>query len=198
MLIKKILIFLFLFCFLFAAGFYITKENKNKINAPKFEGIMAINPTDYQNLIAPNSAALKGLLKKIHSLPEAYYFVRDFIEYFPMVPDADVEYTVTNKVGSCIGKAVLLVSLYRALGVKADDLRIVTGVIRINNELIDHAWVEVRINNVWYQQDTTNLLGKFEFNQFPNRLYSKIYCTKENFCFNETGFAVISQLNLMK
>ncbi len=196
MLIKKILAILFMLSLIFISGLYLIKERKSKINS--FEGIMAINPQEYQSLIDPDNSMLKPVLKKIKSVKEAYYFVRDFIDYFPMVADASVDFTLENRVGSCIGKAVLLASLYRALGVEDKDLRIVTGEIRLKNDFIEHAWVEIKINNCWYQQDTTNLIGKFDFDEFPDRLYSKSFCQKEGFCFNQTGFAVISQLNLMR
>lgn len=196
MLIKKILIFLF-GIYILLGGWHLISERKNNSNQ-NFEGILTIKPDDYQYQINPDVPELKPLLNKIHTLPEAFYYVRDFIGFFPMVTDISIKTTLTNKYSSCLGKSILLASLYRALGIDKEDLRIVVGQIKIQNEIIDHSWVEVKINDIWYQQDTTDLLGKFEFNQFPNRTYSKIFCSRENFCFNETGFAVVSQLNLLK
>ncbi|MCX7990590.1 MAG: transglutaminase domain-containing protein [Proteobacteria bacterium] len=196
MLIKKILILTFVFSILIFGGWKLIKFEKN--TDAKFEGILVFKPVDYQSLISPDSPDLKPVIKKIRSLPEAYYFVRDFIGFFPMVSDTSIKTTLSNKYSSCMGKAILLASLYRALGIGKDDLRIMVGQIKMGNEIIDHSWVEVKINNVWYQQDTTDLLGKFEFDQFPDRTYSKIFCSRENFCFNETGFAVVSQLNLLR
>jgi len=86
--------------------------------------------------------------------------VRDFIDYFPMVPDTWVYFTLHNRVGSCLGKSIILTSLYCLFGVRD--------------------------------------LGKFKFDELPNRLYSKAFCEKENFCFNQRGFAIISQLNLIR
>ncbi len=194
LIIKKFLISLFLLLLFLFAGWSTWKKEKNK----GFEGIITIEPVNYQNLITPESPQLKPLLSKITSLPEAYYYVRDFIEFFPMVSDTSIQNTIANRYTNCLGKSILLASLYRALGIEKDDVRIIIGQIKMKGEIIDHSWVEVKIDQTWYQQDTTDLLGKFEFNQFPNRTYSKIFCSRENFCFNETGFAVVSQLNLLQ
>jgi hypothetical protein len=42
------------------------------------------------------------------------------------------------------------------------------------------------------------MLGHFSFSEFPGTRYSATYVMKENFCFNETSFAVVSQLNRMR
>lgn len=196
MLIKKILILTFLGFLVFFSG-WLLYDKKNKESKP-FDGILTISPEEYKYQINPNAPELKVLLKKIQTLPEAFYFVRDFIGFFPMVNDISIQTTLKNKFSNCLGKAVLLASLYSSLGVDKDDVRIMIGQFRVQNEIIDHSWVEVKINGVWYQQDTTDLLGRFEYNQFPDRTYSKTFCSRENFCFNETAFAIVSQLNLLK
>lgn len=126
---------------------------------------------------------------------KAYYYVRDFIVFDPSVPVGHPEITIKTRKANCIGKAILLISIYRALNIPKEHLRVVVGELKTKDDIIEHAWVEVKYQNIWFQQDPTDLISLFDFGQFPWRSYYKSFVRKESYCFNDTGFAIISQRN---
>ena len=67
--------------------------------------------------------------------------------------------------------------------------------IALPDRLIDHAWIDLEYNGECLQQDPSGLLGAFEFGQFRGTEFTRFFVQEENFCFNDKGFAVISQLN---
>lgn len=187
---KIIVLFLFFIIFVISLSF-----NVNSKKSLKFENIEVIIPEDYVNLITPNNEEVIRVARKIQDPVKAYYYVRDFIHFDPSIITNRPEVTISLRAGNCISKAVLLVSLYRAMGISESHVRIVIGELHSDKMPIQHAWVDVKYNDIWFQQDPTDLLGIFEFDQFKNRDYFQKFVRIENYCFNDTGFAVVSQRN---
>jgi transglutaminase-like putative cysteine protease len=166
--------------------------------APQFHDIR-INPVEsFPALIEPTDPEVVKLAKQFSSFEEAYNFVHNEISFAPFVPSGPVGGTLKHRTGSCLGKATLLASLYRAMGMAAEDVRIIMGIVVTDQGMADHVWLDLEVNGQCLQQDPSGMIGRFAFAEFPGKRYSKTYAMKETFCFNESDFAVISQLNGMR
>lgn len=149
-------------------------------------------------LITPRDARVLALAVELQDPENAYLYVRDHIADDPSLPALSAGEIITEKQASCLGKAVLLCSLYRAMGVPADDVRVVTGELGYPDAIIDHAWVDMEYEGVCFQQDATDFLGFYTFDQFKGMDYTRRFIRKEGYAFNDKTFAVVSRLNLMK
>ncbi|HSH70224.1 MAG TPA: transglutaminase domain-containing protein [Deferrisomatales bacterium] len=184
----------------FAAGYLVSR-----VAQPVFAGASApppsfhdirVNPVEgYVGLIEPEAPAVVALAASFGSLEEAYQFVSKQIRFAPFVPPGPVEETLRHGVGSCLGKAVLLCSLYRAMGLSPQEVRVFTGLVYTPQGPVDHVWVDLEYQDQCVQQDPSGMLGRFEFYEFPGNRYTDSHVMKEIFCFNDAGFAVVSQLN---
>ena len=165
---------------------------------PTFHDIRVIHPEDFQALIDPEAPELVALARQLGSLEAAYEFVRDRIAFEPSAPANAPAQTLREGRASCLGKAALLVSLFRALGVPAGSVRVVTGQVPLGGSLLDHAWVDLEYGSLCLQLDPTDLLGTHNFMRFPGQEYVRSFVSRELFCFNDEGFAAVSQLNRLR
>lgn len=160
---------------------------------------MIVNHADgFSVLVTPNDSRVKALARQLETPQNAYLYVRDAISFDPALPVEPAGVIADQKRASCIGKAVLLSSIYRAMGMDSTAVRVVTGEVEAGQGIIDHAWVEIEENGECLQQDSTDLLGIFSYNQFKGMAYTDAFIRRENYTFNDKGFAVISRLNMMK
>ena len=134
---------------------------------PSFHDIRVIHPEDFQSLIAPEAPEVVALARQLGSLEAAYDFVRDRIAFEPSAPAGAPAQTLREGRASCLGKATLLASLFRALGVPAGSVRVVTGQVPLGDSLLDHAWVDLEYGSLCLQLDPTDLLGTHDFLRFP-------------------------------
>jgi len=168
------------------------------IPALQFHDLRVNSVESFPALIEPDDPEVVKLAKRFTSYEEAYNFVSHEIKFAPFVPSGPVAATLKHKTGSCIGKATLLASLYRAMGMPAKDVRIIMGIVVTAEGMADHVWLDLEVNGQCLQQDPSGMIGSFAFAAFPARRYSETYAMKETFCFNESDFAVVSQLNSMR
>jgi hypothetical protein len=157
-----------------------------------------IHPEDLRVLIAPEAPDVVALARQLGSLEAAYGFVRDRIAFEPSAPAGAPAQTLREGRASCLGKATLLASLIRALGVPAGSVRVVTGQVSLGGTVADHAWVDLEYGSLCLQLDPTDLLGTHDFLRFPGSEYVRSFVSLENYCFNDEGFAVISPLNRLR
>jgi transglutaminase-like putative cysteine protease len=165
---------------------------------PAFHDIRVTHPEDYRSLIAPEAPEVIALARRLGSIEAAYDFVRDRIAFEPSAPAGAPEQILFDGRASCLGKATVLASLFRALGVPAANVRVVTGQVSLGGTLLDHAWVDLEYGSLCLQLDPTDLLGNHDFLQFPGTEYVRSFVYRENLCFNDEGFAVVSQLNSLR
>lgn len=166
---------------------------------PAFHDYRVMTQEDYTELIDPTDNSVREKAKTLRFPEEGYQFVRDKIAYSAHVAAGDPYLTLKNREGSCLGKAALLASLYRAMGLPRERVRVVVGIVQMpDGRMADHAWVDIEHQGKCYQQDPSLFLGRFEFDEFPNDSFSKLYAMKETFVFNDEEFAIVSQLNMMK
>jgi len=157
---------------------------------------LRINPVQtYVELIDPDDPAVVELAGRFATFQEAYNFVSDEIAFAPFVPPGPVAETLNHGMGSCLGKAVLLCSLYRAMGLPVEDARVVMGLVVTAEGTADHVWIDMEYEGRCLQQDPSGMLGRFGFYDFPGTSYVQRFVMKETFCFNEAGLAIVSQLN---
>ena len=183
---------------LVAIGGGIAALLKEDDGPPRFHDYMVMEAQDYTGLVDPDQKSVRQSAAKLKTFEEAYGFVRDEVRYAPFLAAGKPAETLEKRAASCLGKAALLCSLYRAMGAGPDSVRVVTGIVNTPNGLAEHAWVDMEYKGVCYQQDPSGFLGSFEFGEFGGSSFTSRYVFKENLCFNDMEFGVISQLNRMK
>lgn len=187
--------FIVLITIILVAGVPLAKMSSS---APSFHDIRINTTQSYIDLIEPSDPEIIELSKQFTTIEDAYLFVAKEIRFAPFVPSGPVRETLRHGMGSCIGKAVLLCSIYRAMGVPAEDVRIVVGIVVTENGLADHVWIDMEHDGKCLQQDPSGMLGQFGFYEFPGNGYVDKYVMKEIFCFNDSKLAIVSQLNRMR
>lgn len=168
-----------------------------EISDADFHDIRINSVESFPSLIEPDDPDVVKLAKRFSCYEEAYDFVSNEIKFSPFVPSGPVAGTLKHKTGSCIGKATLLASLYRAMGMPAKDVRIIMGIVVTDQGMADHVWLDLEVDGKCLQQDPSGMIGNFAFADFSGKRYSATYAMKETFCFNESDFAVVSQRNNM-
>ena len=178
-----------------AAGFVGTYEllgGDEDAASTTFHDMQVIDPSEFVGLVDKDVPAVRDLAQRLATPELAYEYVRDAIAYDPALPLAPPARTLSEGRGSCLSKAVLLASVYRAIGMDAADVRVVTGQAYWEAGLIEHAWLEIESGGRCFQQDPTVLFGVFAFDEFLDTAYTRAHVRRELFCFNDRGFAVVS------
>lgn len=162
---------------------------------PSFHDMRINQVHDLVALVDPDAPAVRSLAGRLGTPEAAYAHVRDRIRYVPMAAASSPGDVLRDGAASCLGKATLLCSLYRAMGISARSVRVITGNIALPGRIADHAWLDIEYKGSCLQQDPSGFLGRFEFAQFPRMEFTRAFVVEEDFCFNDEGFAVVSQLN---
>ena len=178
---------------IFAAGYLF--RDREAGSRPAFHDMRVNHIPDLVSLVDHDDPAVRSLAERLGTPEAAYAHIRDRIRYEPMVPGSSPGEILRAGAASCLGKATLLCSIYRAMGIPASDVRLIVGNITVQDRLIDHVWLDLEYKGVCLQQDPSGALGIFEFGQFRGLEFTRFFVQEENFCFNDKGFAVISQLN---
>jgi hypothetical protein len=179
----------------FAAGYTLGDKDP----PPSSFHDMVVNHADSLSaLITSDDRRIRVLAKGLKSPQNAYLYVRDSIAFDPSLPVEPAGVIAEQKRASCLGKAVLLSSIYLAMGMDSDQVRVVTGEVEAGQGILDHAWVEIENEGRCLQQDSTDLLGRFSYDQFKDMAYTNAFIRRESYTFNDKGFAVVSRLNMMK
>lgn len=160
-----------------------------------FHDMRALPPDSFTELVATEAPEIQQLALRLGTPRAAYQFVRDSVRYDPSLPLFPVQETLASGRGSCLSKAVLLASLYRALGMGHEQVRVVAGQTGFEDGPMEHAWLEIESEGRCLQQDPTTLLGSFKFDEFPGTSFSRKYIRRELFCFNDQGLAIVSLSN---
>lgn len=163
-----------------------------------FHDVIVNDPRDLIRLITPNDKRIMALAAELKTPENAYTFVQDRIINFAAEPARSAGDILAAGKASCMGKAILLCTLYRAMGIPASDVRVIAGEVDIPGSIVDHAWLEMEYKGKDIQQDPSNVLGTFSFAQFQESTYVQVFIRDEEFVFNDQQFAVVSQLNRMK
>ncbi len=179
----------------FSTGFILGEKMTTR--QLDFADMRVNHALEYKKLIEHYSPDIKSLAKRLQTPRKAYRYVRDQIRFEPWRSVQRPSVVIREKAASCLGKAVLLCSIYRAMGVEPESTFVVTGQVASERGTVEHAWVSLVYDGKHYQQDPSNLLGHFDFDDFPERKYSRSFIRSEKYCFNDQGFAVVSQLNRM-
>jgi len=170
-----------------------------KTNSPlSFHDMIVNDPLELSRLITPEDKRVKALAVELKTPENAYRYVQESIINYAADPALPAGEIIAKGKASCLGKAVLLCSLYRAMGMPASDVRVVAGEVDIPDRIIDHAWLDMEYKGRNIQQDASNVLGAFLFDQFQESTYVQVFIRDEEFVFNDKQFAIVSQLNRMK
>lgn len=180
----------------FICGYITGKGNWHADRS--FHDMLVNNPHDICALITPNDSGVRTLATSLKSYENAYAYVQNRIADDPSLPAMPAGDVIKEGRAGCLGKAILLCSLYRALGKPASEVRIVIGEADLPTGGFDHAWIELEHNQQCLQQDTTNILGHFAFDQFRNTKYVETFIRDEEFVLNDKRYAIVSQLNRLK
>lgn len=178
----------------FSAGYAVAHRKRND-PATTFHDMRVLHPENLMGLVDGGDPTVREYARSCATPRAAYEFVRDRITFEPSRPADAPAATLRDRAASCLGKAALLASLYRAMGFGHEEVRVVTGQVRYGGQVVDHAWVELEHGGVCLQQDPTPLLGTFGHDRFAGTRYTERFVQRELFCFNDRGLAVVSQLN---
>lgn len=179
----------------FGAGYTLGDKDPPPVS---FHDMIANHADELSALVTPDDGRVKALARELKTPLNAYHYLRDSVAFDPSLPVLPAGEIAAQKKASCLGKAVLLCSLYLAMGMSSNDVRIVTGEVEAGQGILDHAWVELEHEGRCLQQDSTDLLGRFSFDQFQGMAYTNAFIRRESYTFNNKGFAIISRLNMMK
>ena len=192
----KIALLLAFLALTFALGFAV---GGMKSSTPlSFHDIIINDPVELSRLVTPKDKRIKALAEKMKTPENAYRYVQEHITDAAAEPALPAGEILTAGKGSCIGKAILLCSLYRAMGIPASAVRVVAGEVDIPGRIVDHAWLEMEYKGRCIQQDASDVLGAFSFDQFNRTAYSEVFIRDEEFVFNDKQFAIVSHLNKIK
>jgi len=180
----------------FACGF--AAGGMKRSTPSSFHDVIVNDPLELSRLITPKDSRIKALAAELKTPENAYRFVQERIINDASDPALPAGEMLAAGKASCLGKAILLCSLYRAMGIPASDVRVIAGEVDIPGRIIDHAWLEMEYRGKCIQQDVSNVLGTFTFDQFNESAYVQVFIRDEEFVFNDKHFAIVSQLNRMK
>ncbi len=193
---RRVATVLFIAAIAFICGY--SAAGLKKPPAGAFHDMIVNYPRDLQTLVTPDDRTLRALAADLETPENAFAYVRDRIAFDPSLPALPAGQIISERRASCLGKAILLCSLYRAMGFPPQDVRIVTGEVDYSGSVVDHAWVEIEYYGVCLQQDASGFLGLFAFDHFHGQEYTRSFIRRESYVFNDRHFAVVSQLNLIK
>lgn len=163
-----------------------------------FHDMIVNDPRELPHLVTPDDKRIKQKAAELKTPENVYAFVRDKIINDAALPALPAGEMLNAGRASCMGKAILLCSLYRALGISSSEVRVIAGEVDIPGSIVDHAWLEMEYQGRCIQQDASNLLGTFGFDQFQEATYVEVFIRDEEFVFNDQQFGIVSQLNRMK
>jgi transglutaminase superfamily protein len=193
---RRVFIIIVVIAIAFCCGFAI--GGKRKPASPSFHDMVVNWPHDMTSLVTPRDKRVRDLAAQLKTPENAYAYVRDRIGNDPAVPAVSAGEILSEGRASCLGKAVLLCSLYRAMGVPAKAIRVITGEVEYPEGIVEHAWVDMEYNGVCLQQDATDFFGLFAFDQFRGLDYSRTFIRKEGYAFNDRNFVIVSRLNQLQ
>lgn len=131
-------------------------------------------PSQYCGYVTPNDSAVQALASGItssqqaystavqwiwvsdqtlHGVPEKWLYPHEFLMDTPNDPDNPVPGSV---VSDCESQAYTLVSLLRAIGVSAQNVRVVVGKVNFSGQVGGHAWVEIYEGGSWFALEATS------------------------------------------
>jgi len=194
---RRMITILLLVAVVFTCGYSAGGRKKPAVDS--FHDIIVNHPRDLSGLVTPKDKRVRALAVELKTPENAFTHVRDRIGNDPAIPSLSAGEIIARGRASCLGKAALLCSLYRAMGIPAASVRVATGeVVGPPDSIIDHAWVDMEYKGRCIQQDATNLLGSFGFDQFQGTAYPRAFIRREGYVFNDKQLAIVSQLNQMK
>ncbi|TAL18677.1 transglutaminase domain-containing protein [bacterium] len=190
--------FLYVFLFLFLACFFSSAASAGEKDKAPFHDFIFTDPDSYQSLVDPEHPEIVKKVKEFKTIEEAYLFVRDKVDYAGHIPASNPGTALRDGEASCLGKAALLASIYRCMGIPAEKIRIVTGIVMSPEGPTDHVWIDFEHQGVCLQQDPSGLLGSFAFGEFCGNGFVDNFVIKEIFCFNDEDFGILSQINRIR
>jgi hypothetical protein len=89
----------------------------------------------------------------LHGKVEKWLKPSEFLKETPTYPKNPIPGRI---VSDCSEQANTYVSILRAMGVSAEDVRVVIGEVEFDDEIGGHAWVEIWTENGWMPLDVTS------------------------------------------
>lgn len=143
-------------------------------------------------LVDAEEPEIKELATALNKPEEIYLFVRDKIEYSQDYTERRTASDVLNsKQGDCLGKADLLAALLLARGYTDREVFVNMGHITYDGVRRHHAWVEFNYKGKWLVLDSSQFLGKFEFERWDKEEFYQAYRARPYAEFND-GYAQVN------
>jgi predicted transglutaminase-like cysteine proteinase len=161
-------------------------ENQQIVNIKKFlprmlkrsrlllrkENFQQLSP--YQAYVTPNNPAVQELAAETKSSQQAYSTAVQWVwvsdstlngtsekwlmpeEFLTNTPNYSTNPARGRKASDCEEQAYTLVSLLRAIGVPAQNVRVVVGKVNFSGEVGGHAWAEIYEDGQWFALEATS------------------------------------------
>jgi hypothetical protein len=127
----------------------------------------------YQQFVTPDNSVIRELsngktVQEIYEMAVDWTWVSDSIlngktekwllphEFLSNTPSYSTNPSQGNAVSDCSEQANTLVSLLRASGVAAEDVRVVLGKVDFDGNIGGHAWVEIKEDGRWMVLEPTS------------------------------------------
>ena len=136
------------------------------------ENFQQLSP--YQAYVTPNDSAVQALAagttsnqqaystavqwvwvsdQTLNGVSEKWLMPHEFLENTSTYPTNPVRPKVAS---DCESQTYTLVSLLRAIGVSAQNVRVVVGKVNFSGEVGGHAWVEINEGSGWFALEATS------------------------------------------
>jgi len=130
--------------------------------------------SEYQLYVTPYDPAVQSLSREVSGLKEAYATAVEWVwvsdqtlnhaaekwlkphEFLLDTPKYDSNPVKGSIASDCSEQANTLVSLLRAEGIAAENVRVVLGLVNFDGSIGGHAWVEVYDDGVWVPLEATS------------------------------------------
>lgn len=127
-----------------------------------------------RTFVTPYAPAVQELAKQITNIKDAYSTAVNWIwvsdktllgeedgwlkpeDFLTKTPTYRTNPVRGGSVSDCESQAYTLVSLLRAMGVPAENVRVAAGIVKFGNQEGGHAWVEIYIEHEWMQLEPTS------------------------------------------
>lgn len=151
-----------------------TKISLEKVVPPDLPTGRFRNIPSCRKFVTPNALAVQNLAGQTTNVEDAYsiavnwvwvsdetlleqedgwLFPQDFLTKTQIHPNNPVPGKI---VSDCESQAYTLVSLLRAIGVSAENVRVAAGRVKFGDQEGGHAWVEIYIKHEWVQLEPTS------------------------------------------
>ena len=141
---------------------------------------LTIPPENFENMfpwqgyVTPSAPAVRELAWRLRSIEEAYLTAVSWVwvsdrtlhgveekwlypqEFLTATPNYPTNPVRGREASDCESQAYTLVSVIRAMGMPAENVRVAVGKVRFGDQVGGHAWAEIYVSDRWLPLEATS------------------------------------------